>query len=152
MHIDSDALKYKLIEIKGLLSQQLDRANKNQVRSVLISNIGMVEQFLIWVSIQEKQGEVNMDLLKLGELVRWEPKSRKGSIDSLIIEESKKLRKNFDAIKVTVDTVKWNTLSNRTYKLREDNKIPQNIVPRKDENGVAYLVYLDNPGAPRGRK
>jgi hypothetical protein len=152
MQVDTNELRQALIKIKEQIISTLDRAKQNKVKSALLAQVGVIETILIWLSNQEKQEEIKMDTLKLGELVKWEPKKRTGSIDSLIIEESKKLKKNFDAIKVTVDKVKWNTLSNRTYKLRETNQIPINIVPRKDENGVPHLVFLDEPAPQRSKR
>ncbi len=150
MQIESIELKRTLIKQKEAILQMLDRSPKNKVKEILDSNISLIESFLIWISNSEKTGEVNMDNLKLGEIVRWEPKQRRGSIDPSIIQDSKQLKKNFDAIKITSSTVKWTSLVNRVYALRKDGKIPNNIVPRKNEEGQ-FLVYLEEPPKKRAK-
>lgn len=152
MQIESAELKAILFKLKQEAMILLDRKLPPKVRSSLDNRVGVIDAMLIWISKSEQQGELNMETLKLGELTTWEPKRKEGSIDSLIIEESKALKKNRDAIKINVKTINWTTLQNRTYALRKDNKIKENVVPRKDENGIPHLVYLDPPPVKRSMK
>lgn len=143
MNIDSNEIRQALLNIKDQMLKALDKAKQNKVRNIITANIGVIEQFLIWLSNTEKTGAINMSELKLGQLTKWEPKPRKGSIDEMIIQDAKALKKNFDAIKVTVEDVKWTTFQNRTYQLNKDEKISPHVFPRRDENGAMHLVWFD---------
>lgn len=151
LQIDSNELRKKFIEIKQESFGLLDKTRNRQVKSILDARISIMDTMLIWVSKMEQKGEVNMESLKLGEVAKWEPKPKKDGVDQMIIEASKNLKSNFAAIKVTVSNVSWNTISNRTYKLREKKLIDDHIVPRKDKDGAKWIVYLDNPGPKRSK-
>lgn len=149
MQIDTKEIKDILIRLKQESTALLEHKMTNKVRSVLDSRIGVIETLLIWLTKSEQKGEV-MDDLKLGELTTWEPTHKETGLDTRIIEQSKSLKKNYDAIKINTEIVSWNTLQNRTYTLRKEGRIKSNIVPRKDGKGNAFLVYLDP--APTKRK
>lgn len=151
MQIESKDLKAFLIKLKADNVALLDRTKNKQVVSAIDARIAVIVAMLLWLDKSEKEGELKMDDLKLGELVTWEPKQKSG-IDSLIINDAKALKKNFQAVKISIKEVNWNTFTNRVYKLREANKIDTHIVPRKDKDGVPHLVYLDNPHPKRGGK
>jgi len=150
MIIESKDLKAILYKLKQDTKTNLDKSMNKKVQALLDVRISVIEDLLIWINQSESKEVLNVETLKLGELTRWEPTSRRGGVDDMIIEASKSLKRNYDAIKVSVETVKWTTLSNRTYKLRETEKISSNIVPRKNKDGV-FLVYLDKPNPRRAR-
>lgn len=150
MQVDTKDIKEILIKLKEESFTLLDHKMTNKVRSIIDSRIGIIDTLLIWLSKSEQKGAIMSDIT-LGKLTTWEPVKKEGSIDQRIIEESKALKKNYDAIQVNVETISWNTLQNRTYTLRKEGKIKNNIVPRKDENGVPHLVYLDPPPSKRSR-
>lgn len=151
MLIDSKELVKALYTQKQQVLLLLDKAKHNKVRYALEARLTDLDIIFKWLDASEKQGEIDMESLKLGELVKWEPRMAKEGMDAKIIEDSKALKKNFDAIKVTVENVNWNTLQNRVYELRRENRLPANIVPRRDENKVPYLVYFDEPIVRKGR-
>ena len=153
MQIDSKQIKDVLIQQKNDRMALLDRKPPKAVREIIDAQIGAFEKLIMWIDISEKQGEVNMDTLKLGELTKWEPKAKEGSLDQLIINEVKALKKNYDAIKVDTKQVTWNTLQARTYTLRGEGLVSQHVVPRLDKaTGEAFLVYMENPPKKRGKK
>ncbi len=151
MQIDTKYIKEGLFKIKQDALNHLDKLINNQVRYAIDARVFVVDNMLIWLDKSEKQGVLDMETLKLGELTTWEPQSRKGTIDDHIIQDSKALKKNFDAIKVKVGTVNMTTFTNRVYQLRKEKKIADNIVPRKDKEGNPYLVYLDEPNPKRSK-
>ncbi len=117
----------------------------------MTANISVIESILLWIHKSEQKGGMIMTDLKLGEITRWEPSPRTGGVDEAIINDSKALKRNFEAIKVTTVKVPWTTFANRTYVLRGEGKINEHIVPRRDKEGVPHLVYLDEPQARRGK-
>lgn len=150
MQIESKELKELLIKHKQESLQMLDRGGKNKVKNIIEARISVIDYILIWLDKLTK-GDTTMAELKLGELTTWQPSPREGGIDEKIINDAKLLKKNGAAIKVTVETINWTTFANRTYVLRQNNKIDDHIVPRKDKEGNAYLVYLDNPNPKRSK-
>lgn len=151
MLLESSLLKQTLYKKKRELMFLLDKARISKVRFRIEDRLSIIDYLFMWVSEIEK-GETNMAELRLGELTKWEPKPKANGIDEKIINDSKNLKKNFDAIKVTVETVKWSTFYNRTYALRDEKKIDEHIVPRKDENGIPHLVYLEEASERRRNK
>lgn len=151
MLLESKLIKEALYKKKQELMFLLDRTNQVKVRFRLEDRLSIIDYLFVWINDIEK-GDATMTDLKLGELTTWEPKPRKDSVDAKIIEDAKKLKKNYDAIKVTVDTVKWSTLYNRTYALNTEGKIDEHIVPRKDRDGTAHLVYLDDAPSHKRKK
>lgn len=144
MQIESSIIKEALYKKKQELQVLLDRSRLPKVKSRLEDRLSIVDYLFMWINDYEKKGGDTMDAPKLGELTKWEPKPKSGTVDASIIEDSKKLTKNYDAIKVTAKTIKWSTLYNRTYALRTENKIDEHVFPRKDENGVPHLVYIQD--------
>lgn len=153
MLLESKVLKDILIQNKQEAFFLLDKTIPPKVRLALDERIRIIDTLLVWVNTSEKEGEIKLDTLKLGELTKWEPAPKQNSVDEKIIADSKNLKKNFDAIKVTVSTIQWNTLQARTYDLRTKGKLRRNIVPRLVKTtGEMFLVYMDNPPARRGTK
>lgn len=152
MLIETKQLKDALIAIKDDLNISIDRTSKNKVKDILIANISMLERILIQLNKWEQKGEINMEALKLGELTTWAPKPRSGSIDEVIIEGAKKLKKNLDALPITVTTVQLTSVQNKVYQLRREGKISDHIVPRKDKEGTPYIVYLEDIPVKRSKK
>lgn len=151
MLLESKLIKEALYKKKQELLILLDRTKQAKVRFRLEDRLSVIDYLFVWINEIEK-GDGDMQDLKLGELTTWEPKPRKDSIDEKIIEDAKNLKKNYDAIKVTVDTVKWSTFYNRTYALNKEGKIDTHIVPRKDNDGTAHLVYLDDAPSRRHKR
>lgn len=151
MLVDTKDIKEVFYKIKHDAVSHIDKVIKNQVRYAIDARIAICDIVLVWIDKSEKQGVLDMEALKLGELTTWTPQSRKGTIDDSIIQDSKALKKNFDAIKVKVGTVNMTTFTNRVYQLRKEGKISDNIVPRKDKEGNPYLVYLDEPNPKRSK-
>lgn len=151
MLVDTKDIKEVLYKVKQEAVSYLDRSVKSKVRYAIDARITVIDNLFMWLDKSEKQGVLDMENLKLGELTTWEPHSRKGSIDEKIIEDSKALKKNYDAVKVKVGTVNLTTFTNRVYQLRKEKKIADNIVPRKDKEGNPFLVYLDEPNPKRSK-
>lgn len=152
MNIESQELLNALIQLKEKEYLSLDRAKHNKIKSIIEARIDVLETILMWINQTKKDGIVNMETLKLGEVVKWQPKRRTRGIDELIINDVQSLQKNFDAIKIKSETVNWTSLLNRTYALRNAGQISDHIVPRRDKDGTKYLVYLDNPPPKRSKK
>ena len=152
MQIDSKEIKAMLFELKQKAISHIDKSRTNKVSSHINERIAILDAFLMWINHIEKTEVMDMDDLKLGELVKWEPKAKKSTIDDAVVAAAQVLKKNYDAIKVTVTTIPWTTFSNRTYQLREEKRISPHIVPRKDKEGVMHLVYLDKIPPRRSRK
>jgi hypothetical protein len=151
MLVDTRAIKEGLYIQKQEALALLDRARLGKVRYAIEARLTVLDALFLWLDKCERKGVLEMTDLKLGELTTWEPLAAKDGIDQKIINDAKVLKKNFDAIKITVESVKWTTVSNRVYKLRDAGQIPRNIVPRRDAKGVIHLVYLDEPGSKRGK-
>jgi len=152
MQIDTKQIKESLYEIKKQSFVQLDNTTNNKVKTILEVRISVLDALFMWLHKSEQQGELKMETLSLGELVKWEPKPRKNSIDVKIINDAKRLKNNFDAIKVTVEKVHPLTFINAVYRLAKDGKIDEHIVPRKDKDGNLCMVYLTEMRPKRRQK
>ncbi len=153
MLIESTEIKKILYTLKQESKILLDRHMTDKVKHVIENRISILESLLIWIDKSESKGDIDMADLKLGQVTTWEPRRKEGGIDALIIEatKSEKLRKNYDAIRVDIKTVTWNTFQNRVYSLRSDGTIKENFVPRKDSNGIPHLVYMDPAPVQRSK-
>lgn len=151
MLINSEDLEKLLFEAKQRLFLLLDKAKTLKVKASLDGKIEMIDYLFMWLSTSKQKGEVIMEPLKLGEFTTWEEKPRIGSIDSKIIEDAKRLRRNMDAIKVTVEKINWVTFQNRAYQLRKEGKISEHILPRRNEDGTPFLVYFDEVKVRRSK-
>jgi hypothetical protein len=132
MLIDSQKLRQALIEIKEQYNHVIDRAPKNKVRELFISNIQLIETILIWLHQSEKQGEANMEILKigLGKTVKLKDiVSTRSKLDAAIIEEAKHLKEMGDARAIDPKAVTISYFKNRVYKLAAENKIPADAKP-----------------------
>jgi hypothetical protein len=152
MQIDSKTIKQMLYDLKQQTLLYLDKSMKNKVRERIDERISNIDSFIMWINTAEQKEELTMQDLKLGELTTFQPKAKKSTIDDAIVADAQVLKKNYQAIKVNVTTIPWTTFSNRTYQLREEGRISEHVVPRKDKDGVAHLVYLDKVPARRSHK
>ena len=156
MQIDSKEIKDILIQKKNEFVAVLGRNPPKRATIALDEHVKALEGLIVWIDKSEKQGEVTMDSLKLGEITSWIPAPKEGSVDELIIQDAETLVKTVqkdpkkNAIKINVKEVSWNTISGRAYVLRAEGKISANIVPRQDKRtGDAFLVHM--PVAPKKR-
>lgn len=145
MLIESNELKRTLISIKEQLIFNVDKARKNKVKDTFLSNIGIIETILIWLSNTEKQGVIDMETLKLsvGKTIKLSDiaAESRSKIDPAIIEEAKALRPG-EAVQMNAQSVKWTYFANRVYTLRKEGKLPKEVKPLKRRDSF-YLTKED---------
>lgn len=145
MQLESDELIETLVSIKDNLYQQLDRAMHNRVKALLEARIEIVETILIWLNKTKKEGEVHMEMLKigLGKTVKLSDiKASRSKVDPAIIAEAAQLKAVGEARAIDPAAIKWTYFANRVYALRKDGKLDKSIKPLK-QGASFYLVKVD---------
>lgn len=152
MDIDSNKLRHALIDIKEQITVTLDKVTKNSVRSVLISNIQVIEQILLWIAKSEKEGVINMDTLKigLGKTVKLTDIERqpRSKLDQAIIEEASYLKEIGDAREIDPKAVKISYFTNRVYQLAREGRIHAAAAPVK----AGSKLYIALKEKQKGRQ